>query len=68
MCTDVASQSAPSGRVWFSHDIVDNLVNEFGQNMNPVDEGLSTVQGVMKVNDAVEAYSDWRKFGKAAEF
>ena len=46
-----------------------NIVTELtAQTMVPVEEGLSCVQAIMKVNDAVEAYSDWRKGGHAATY
>nr|KAG5701518.1 hypothetical protein BaRGS_000914 [Batillaria attramentaria] len=41
---------------------------DMGQKMVPATEGLCTVQGIMKINDNIEAYSDWRKYGRAALF
>lgn len=48
-------------------DIISAL-SGMGQKMVPVAEALSTVQGIMKINDNIEAYSDWRKYGQAATF
>lgn len=64
---DVISDDVPGGKNQFPCDLVDKLV-EMGQKMNPVVEGFSIVQGVMKIGDSIEGYSDWRKYGKAAVF
>ena len=39
-----------------------------GHTMVEASEGLSCVQGIEKTNDDLSAYSDERKFGRAAEF
>lgn len=64
---DIISYNAPGGIAEFPENIVATL-KSFGQNMVPVSEGTSTVQGIMKINDNIDAYSDWRKYGKAAVF
>ena len=62
---DVTSPAAPDGKAAFPADIVVALT---AQTMVPVSEGLSCVQAIMKINDKVQAYSDWRKQGHAALF
>ncbi|KAK7489419.1 hypothetical protein BaRGS_00019363 [Batillaria attramentaria] len=64
---DVVSHNAPGGEVRFPEDILQGLA-DMGQKMVPATEGLCTVQGIMKINDNIEAYSDWRKYGRAALF
>ncbi|XP_046584344.1 glutathione hydrolase 1 proenzyme-like [Haliotis rubra] len=51
----------------FLVSVVDDM-KKMGHNMVKVSEGLSVVQAVAKVNDAIFAHSDSRKGGKAALF
>jgi gamma-glutamyltranspeptidase len=48
----------------------EKLVNGLStvQKMRVVEEGLSCVQAIMKLNDDLKAAADWRKGGHAATF
>ncbi|KAL8569064.1 hypothetical protein ACOMHN_020506 [Nucella lapillus] len=63
---DVVSSGAPNGTDVFPADIVRALAAS--QSMVAVSEGLSCVSAISKLNDAVEAYADWRKGGHAATY
>ena len=55
----------------FSEGIKASIVEDLkkrGHDMVEAEEGISIVQGVKKVMDKVEAYSDYRKGGRAAVF
>jgi len=49
----------------FPQEIIDEL-SKMGHVMHEVTEGISIIQAVEKVNNTVQAVSDFRKWGRAA--
>ncbi|KAK7091895.1 glutathione hydrolase 1 proenzyme-like [Littorina saxatilis] len=66
--TEYEDVESPAGLIYAISDEIVQALKQKNQTMVKVTEGLSCVQAVMKINDDVQAYSDWRKGGRAATF